>query len=313
MKLSGISTIIKWIVGIAVAVIVLVIGYLAYTSDLIDQKLFITWVSAEAVLLFFAWLWDRLKKPSPKAEELAKAIAEESQKLKEKEEAIKKHTGLIYNQIIRILGKSSDFEVQLGSSLSCPDPDRFPFTKELLSHLEAYNALSIIKSAKELCKTFNTDLEKAINDAIEDFSELVETFAEEERARGKRFSLQRYDVLPHPDRYYSPDIVVWNIYHNAGSVQPYEIEPMSRGGWFRIGNTVAQTDSKDELEYFTKLANEYSLRKKELFKEFYDRRQKAIDKIKEFFDAVREIRKKLDSGHPLQGQCYLCPNCESEH
>jgi membrane protein implicated in regulation of membrane protease activity len=53
-------------------------------------------------------------KAEPKAEELARAIAEESQKLKEKEEAIKKHTEMIYHQIVRLLGVSSHFEVQQG-------------------------------------------------------------------------------------------------------------------------------------------------------------------------------------------------------
>ena len=305
MKLNTIFDIMKWIIGIAIAVVVAYLGYLAYMFDLIDLKLFITWVGAEALLLFFAWLWDKMKKPPPKAEELAKAIAEESQKLKEKEEANKKHTDLIYDEIVRLLGKSSDFEVQLEHSLSCPNPDRFPFTKELLSHLEAYNALGIVRNAKELCKTFNTELEKAINDTIKEFSELVEKLAEKERTEDRRFSLQRYDIVPHPRSFYSPDIVAWNIYSNAGKFQPYIIETID--GRFKIGNpTVAETDNRDELELFTKLVNEYSLANAEFFKAFHDRRQKALEKIKEFFDALREIKKKLESGHRLEGHCYLC-------
>lgn len=250
------------------------------------------------------------KKSKAQPQELAKAIAEEAQKLKEKEVRNEKHTSLIYNEIVRLLGKYSEFVAQLGDWLSCFDPNKFP--KELAPHLEAYNALSIATSAKELCKSFNTDFEKAINDIIIEFTELVEKLAEKEHADGKKFSLQRYDIIPNPDHYYSPDILAWNIYHNAGRFQPYTIEPIQRDGWFKIGNTVAQTDNRIELESFTKLANEYSLRKTELFKKFYDRRIEAIDKIKEFFDALREIKKKLDSGHHLEGKCYLCLNCASE-
>lgn len=295
MKLRWI--LIAIIVGtIAIAVFL----YEAYVSNLIDLKEFVTWVMADMVAGFIAGIIGLLlgrKKAEPQAEELAKAIAEESQKLKEKEEAIKKHTDLIYNEIIRLLGKSSDFEVQLGDWLSCPDPDKFP--KELSSHLEAYNALSIIKNAKQLCQDFNTDLRRAIDDTINEFVKLAES---------KRFSLQRYDIIPHSDHYYSPDILAWNIYRNAGGFQPYIIEPIQgRDGWSKIGNTVAQTDNKVELEVFTKLANDYSLRKIELFGKFHDKRLEATDKIKEFYDVLREIKKKLDSGHPLQGQCYLCP------
>jgi hypothetical protein len=208
-----------------------------------------------------------------------------------------------------LLGKYSDFVAQLGDWLSCFDPDKFP--KELASHLEAYDAMSIATIAKELCKSFNIDLENAINGTIKEFAELVEKLAEKEHAEGKKFSLQRYDIVPHPRSFYSPDIVARNIYRNAGEFQPYIIETID--GRFKIGNpTVAETGDRDELESFTKFVNEYSLTKVELLIAFHDRRRKAMDKIKEFFDTLRETRKKLDSGHRLKGKCYLCPNRTSE-
>lgn len=278
------------------AIIIAIILYLAYQFNLIDLKDFMTWMMSGVVIEVVAGIIGYLLGRKEKAKELAKAIAEESQKLKEKEEATKKHIEVIHHQIIRLLGVSSHFEVQLGDFLSCLDAEKFPFTEELSSHLEAYNALSIIKTAKQLCQDFNTDLKRAIDETIKEFIKLVES---------QEFSLQRYDSIRHPDRYYSPDILVWDIYRKR--LEPYIIEPHDRDGWWKIGNTIAQTDNKAELELFTKLANEFSVKKREVFEKFYDRKQEAIGKIKEFFDAIREIKKKLDSGHPLEGQCYLCP------
>lgn len=304
----------RWILTAIIAgiIVIAIILYVAYQFDLINLKDFVTWVMADMVAGFVAgiigYLLGRKEKEEPKTEELAKAIAKESQELKEKEEAEKKHTNLIYTEINLLLsgGLSFNFRAvgRMEDRLSCPNPDEFP--KELSSHLKAYNALSIATSAKELCKTFNTDLENAINDTIKEFSELVEKLAEKERAEGKKFSLQRYDILPHPRSFYSPDIVARNIYYNAGNFQPYIIETID--GRFKIGNTVAETDNRDELETFTRFVNEYSLTKIELFKKVYDRKQKAMNKTKEFSDALKEIMKKLDSGHRLKGRCYLCPN-----
>jgi len=300
----------KWLlVAIGVAIGFLAIGYFAYEFDLIDLKLLVTWIGAEVLLLILAWLLDKRKKPEPRTEELAKAIAEESQKLKEREDADKKHANLIYGEIDEQLKLYSYWcESNLGDWLSCPNPDTF--TKELSSHLEAYNALDIAKNAKQLCDKFNADLEKALNDTEEEFEKNLE---KKENIEGKKFSLQRYDIVPHPDRYYSPDILIWNIYHDAGAFQAYKIEPIhGRDGWYRIGNTVAQTDDRAELESFTELVNDYSLKKVELFKKFHDRRKDAMNRMYEFFVALLEIKKKLDSGHHLEGKCYLCPNYTSE-
>lgn len=244
------------------------------------------------------------------SKEVIKTFAEETQRLRQKEDANQKHANLIYAEIDEQLSRYSYWcESNLGDWLSCPNPDTF--TKELSSHLEAYNASDIARNAKQLCDKFNADLEKAINDTMKKFSELVEKLAEKEHAEGKKFSLQRYDIIPHPDRYYSPDILAWNIYHDAGAFQPYKIEPIQgRNGWCRIGNTVAQTDDRAELESFTELANDYSLKKVELFKKFYDRKKDALNRMHEFFAALLEIKKKLDSGHHLEGKCDLCPNAD---
>ena len=238
------------------------------------------------------------KKPKAQPEEIGKAIAEESQKLKAKEDAIKKHTDAIYKEIVKLL----DFKVPLGDWLSYPDPDNFP--KELSSHLNAYGALNIAINAKELCGNSNADLKKTINDTAKEFTELVEKLGEKEHAEGKRFSLRRYDIVPHPRNFYSPDILAWDIYHQLERFRPYVIETID--GRFKIGNTVAETDNKAELESFTKFANEYALGKIELFQRVYDRSLEALHKVKEFADASCEIEKKLDSGHRLEGHCYLC-------
>jgi len=251
------------------------------------------------IYMVFDWLSGRKD-----AERQAKLYAQEKQKLEEESKRKEKHTNAVYGEIDDLLTKRADFVAHLGDWLICPDPDGFA---EELSHLEAYNALSIVKCAKGLCKTFNTDLDKAIDDTKEEFPELWEAFAQKERAEGK-FSLQRY-TYPYPDRYYSPDIVAWNIYHDAGAFHPYEIQPMRpREGWYRIGNGVAETDNLVELKAFTDFVNDYSLKKVEVFKELHDKRRVAMTKLAEFFDALGQIEKKLKSGNPLKGKCGNCPD-----
>lgn len=305
----------RWILTaiMVVTIITAILSYGAYTayeSNLIDLKTLVTWTVAGVIIEMAAGIIGYLLGRKANAEEIGKAIAEESQKLKAKEEAEEKHTKLIYSEINLFLSGSLSFSFMavggMQDRLSCTNPDEFP--KELASHLEAYNALSIATSARELCKTFNTDLENAINDTIKEFIELVEKLAKKEHAEGRKFSLQRYDydIVPNPRSFYSPDIVARNIYYNAGNFQPYIIETID--GRFKIGNTVAETDNRDELETFTRFVNEYSLTKIELFKKVYDRKQEAMNKTKEFSDALKEIMKKLDSGHRLEGRCYLCPN-----
>jgi hypothetical protein len=253
------------------------------------------------IYMVFDWLSGRKD-----AERQAKLYAQEKQKLEEESKRKEKHTKAVYGEIVNLFAKRADFVAHLGDWLICPDPDGFA---EELSHLEAYNALSIIKCAKELCKAFNTDLEKAVSDTKNEFAELWEKFAEKECKEDKKFSLQRYDMMPHPDRYYSPDVLAWNIYHDAGAFHPYEIQPMhQREGWYRVGNGVAETDNLVELKRFTDFANEHSLKKVEVFKELHAKRRVAMAKLEEFFDALGQIERKLKSGNPLKGKCGNCPD-----
>jgi hypothetical protein len=268
------------------------------TWNIVNQLGLVGW----GIYILYEWFANR-KKPSDeeKLAKMATIIAEESQKLKEKREAIDKHTKVVYDEIVELVNRSSDFLYRLGHWLYCPDPDKFP--EELSSHLSAYNALSIAITAKKQCGDYNIDLEKTTADTETDFISLVES---------KGFSLKCYGIVPHPDRYYSPDIMAWIIYQSTGNFEPYTIEPaQGRQGWFQTkagANTIAQTDDKVELESFTKLANDYSLGKIEVFKKFHERRQKAWGEVKGFFDALSEIKKKLDSGHLLKGKCHLCPD-----
>lgn len=295
----------RWIL-VAIIVVTIIIGlllygaYTAYESDLIDLKTLVTWTIAGAIIEVAAGIIGYILGRKTDAQQIAKAIAEESQKLKEKEDAVKKHTDAIYKEIVELL----DFKIPFGDWLSYPDPDSFP--RELSSHLEAYSALSIATNAKELCRNSNTDLREAINGTAQEFIKLVDMLAEKERANGRKFSLQSYDILPHPRNFYSPDILAWNIYHQLEKFQPYVIETIDSR--FKIGNIVAETDNKTELESFTKLANEYALGKIEAFKKVYDGHLEALHKVKDFADALYEIKKKLDSGHRLEGYCYLCPD-----
>jgi len=227
--------------------------------------------------------------------------AEETQRLRKEENANKMHRDAVYKEIGSLLSRYSDF-FTLQRWLSYPNPDSFP---EELSHLKAYNALGIARTAKQLCDDFNVDLRKAIDDTMEEFEKKL---SEKERAEGKKLSLQCYDIVPHPRNFYSSNILACNIFNNAENFQPYIVETID--GRFKIGNTVAETDNRAELEWFTELANGYSLGKVELFKKLHDRERDAIAKRKEFFDALAWIKKKLDSGHSLEGKCDLCPIAE---
>lgn len=296
MKLRWILVAIMVVTAI---VLILLYGvYTAYESNLIDLKTLVTWTIAGVIIEVAAGIIGYLLGRKASTQEIAKAIAEESQKLKEKEDTTKKHTDAIYKEIVKLL----DFEVSFGDWLSYLDTDNFP--KEISSHLDAYGALNIAINAKELCKNSNADLKKTINDTAKEFTGLVEKFGEKERAEGERFSLQCSDIVPHPRNFYSPENLAWDIYHWLERFPPYVIETID--GRFKIGNIVAETDNKAELESFTKFANEYALGKIELFRKIYDRRLEALHKVKEFADALGEIKKKLDSGHRLEGRCYLC-------
>jgi hypothetical protein len=288
------------LLAIAVLAILAIMLYVCYRFNVIDLKDFVTWTMAgvmiEVVGGLIGYLLAKREKSEVQAQEIGKAIAEETQKLREREKAIQMHRDSIYNEIVKLLNKSSILEVQ-GSTdwLAYPQPE-----EELASHLEAYGALGIVKEAKVLCEDFNADLDTAINYTKSEFEELVTR---------KGFSMQRWNNVSYlPERFYSPDLFVWDIYHRLERFQAYVIQPVDgRNGWFKIGNTVASTDNRNEIELFTEFVNDYALKKLALFNAIYKRRVEAIEKIKEFFNALREIRKTLDSGHPLQGQCYLCP------
>lgn len=113
----------RYVIVIALALIgFFCISYQLYELQWLDFRQAVTLVIVGVIVEVVAGIIGYLLGRRRKVEEIAKAIAEESQKLKEKEEVIKKHTNFIYNEIVRLLGKYSDF-VALGDWLSCPNPD----------------------------------------------------------------------------------------------------------------------------------------------------------------------------------------------
>jgi hypothetical protein len=291
-----------WILVI-IAVALIVALFVVLRLDLIDLRTFVTWVMAGVVGDLVAGIVGYiLGKREGKAEpqEIGKAFAEESQKLKSRDEAIKAHKDVIYHEILKLLEASYDFEVQSHDTLDYPKPDQ-----ELLSHLEAYGILNTFKQMEQLCNDFNDFLDIVLNYTVGQIKELIVQ---------KGITLQLSDTLLYPDSFFSPKELACDLYHKMGSFQPYKLEPISgKDGWFKIGNTVTAGDNKTELESLIAVINDYALTRIPQLKSFNTRRKDALDKTKEFFEALQEIRKKLESGHLLKGQCYLCPNFSQGH
>jgi len=292
----------RWI--LVIIAVALIIGlFVALRLDLIDLRTLVTWVAVDFVGELVAGiigyiLGKREKQPEP--QEIGKAFAEEAQKLRNIDEATKKHNDVIYYEILELLQKSSDFEVQTHDSLDYPALD-----KELVSHLETYGVLDTFKEMKELCNDFNTYLGYVAIWTADQIKELVVQ---------KGITLQFSDASPYPDRFFSPKEFAWDLCHRIDSFRPYRLEPVGgRDGWFKVGNTVAVGDNKTELESLIGIMNDYSSIRIPQLQSFYTRRKDALKKINEFFEALREIKKELQSGHPLKGQCYLCPSFLSEH
>lgn len=291
-----------WILVI-IAVVVIVALLVALRLDLLDLRTFMTWLMVDVVselvvgMIIGYILGKRENKNEP--QDIGKAFAEESQKLKNRDEAIKDHKDLIYHEILSLLRTTSDFEVQTQERLAYPELDT-----ELVSHLEAYGVLGIFKEMKELCNDFNVYLSTVLDYTVHQIKELVVQ---------KGITLQLSDTLPHPDSFFSPKELAWDLYHQMESFQPYRLESIAgMDGWFKVGNTVAVGDNETELESLIAVINDYALIRIPQLKSFYTRRQEALDKTKEFFEALQEIKKKLESGHPLKGQCYLCPSFPQE-
>jgi len=300
----------RWKILSASAVIALAIWFLAqwlWYQSLIPESwhVFITYTDPIMWVIFTILDFLRGRKPEPLTQEQLRReltrSAEQTQRLRKEENTNKMHRDAVYKEICSLLSKYSGF-FTLQHWLSYPDPDSFP---EELSHLEAYNALGIARTVKRLCDQFNADLQKAINDIKGEFET---NLALKQRVENKKISLQRYDIVPRPRNFYSPDILACNIFDNAENFQPYVVETID--GRFKIGNTVAETDNRAELQWFTELTNGYSLGKVELFKKLHGRERDAIAKRKDFFDALAWIKRKLDSGHSLEGKCDLCPIAE---